>query len=45
MNSRMVEGHGANACPGKAVGKGENACPSTILEGGYASGTTVDQFA
>ena len=44
-NGGTVAESGMNVCPCKAVGKGEKASPSTTLEGGYASGTTVDQFA
>jgi len=44
-NCGTVAESGANACPCKAAGKGKEASPGTTLEGGYASGTTVDRFA
>jgi hypothetical protein len=37
-----VEENGTNAYPGEVVGKGESIRPGTLLEGGYASGTTLD---
>jgi len=40
----MVAEGGTNACPCKAAGKGRSASPGATLEGGYASGTTVDRF-
>jgi len=43
-NGGTVAESGANACPCKVAGKGEKASPSTTLEGGYASGTTIDRF-
>ena len=44
-NPGTVAEGGANTCPRKAAGKGGSASPGAMLEGGYASGTTVDRFA
>jgi len=41
----MAAEGGANTCPHKAAGKGGSASPGAMLEGRYASGTTVDRFA
>ena len=43
-NPRPVAEKGANARPSEAGERRENASPSTALEGGCATGTTVDGF-
>jgi len=45
MNPRPAAEEGANAHPSEVGERCKNASPRNVLEGGYATGTTMDGFA